>query len=154
MIRLLPMTITRRLSKLISQTLIGVMLFTQIAVASYACPSLIGMKAMVDDGSMSARSEAAAHAQDSMDKSAAMSPGCDQIDQDAANLCAEHCHFGQQSSDTAPMPMVLAPVAALLYSFPLEPESLSGSARSFPASDAVLAAPPPPHTILHCVYRI
>ena len=148
------MTFTRALNKQICRVLIGVFLFAQFAVAGYACPNLSGTKAMADGGDMSAMAESAATAQDSMDKSVAMSPSCDQIDQDAANLCAEHYRFGQQSADTGPAPVVFAPVPALLYSLPLEPEPISGSVRSFSASDAVLAAPPPPHAILHCVFRI
>jgi hypothetical protein len=94
-------------------------------------------------------------ADDAMEKSAAMGPDCDQIDQNAANLCAEHCRFGHQSADTAPVPVVLAAIPAFLYSLPVEPAPLLGSGRSMPAPDANLAAaPPPPHAILHCVFRI
>ena len=145
------MTITRKLSKLIGQVLIGVMLLTQLAVASYACPSMSGMHGM-SNGDSAAIMETTPDAQ--VSKSAAMSSGCDEIDQDAANLCIEHCRFGQQSADTAPVPMALAVVPALLYALPVEPESVSGSVRPSLAPDAVLEASPPPHTILHCVFRI
>ena len=145
------MTITRKLSKLISQVLIGVMLLTQLAVASYACPSMSGSHAAVHADAPIAMSAAS---EEPESKSAASDRGCDQIDQDAANLCLEHCRAGQQSHDTAPAPMVLAPIPALLYSLPLEPGTPSGSLQDSPASDAGLAAPPPPHAILHCVFRI
>lgn len=148
------MTFTRALSKQICRVLIGVLLFAQLAVAGYACPGLSGMKAMADDGAMAATAGTTKMAGDAMEKSSAMSPGCDQMDPDAANLCAEHCRYGQQSADTAPAPMVFAPIPALLYSLPLEPEPIPGSVRAFPASDAGLAAPPTPHAILHCVFRI
>jgi len=148
------MTLTRALSKQICRVLIGVFLFAQFAVAGYACPSLSGTKAMADDGAMSSMARAT-ETGDAMEESAAMGPGCDQIDQDAANLCAEHCRFGQQSADTAPVPVVLAAIPTFLYSLPLEPAPLLGSSRSMPAPDANLAAaPPPPHAILHCVFRI
>ena len=145
------MTITRKLSKLISQVLIGVMLLTQLAVASYACPSMSGSHAAVHPDAAIAMSAAS---EEPELRSAGLSPGCDQLDQEAVNLCLEHCRAGQQSHDTAPAPVVLAPIPTLLYSLPLEPDGTSGSLQASPASDAGLAAPPPPHTILHCVFRI
>lgn len=130
------MALTRALSKQVCRALIGVLLFAQLAVASYACPEVSTMPAMASSDAV------------------AMSPDCDQIDRDAANLCAEHCRHGQQSVDTAPLPGVAMPAPALLYLLPLEPEPSLGSARAFPAPDPVLAVRPPPHAILHCVYRI
>ncbi|MGM9488070.1 hypothetical protein [Ideonella sp. YS5] len=148
------MTFTRALSKQICRMLIGVLLFAQFAVASYACPSLLGMQAMGSGVPMSAIALGNATAVDDAPESAAMPPGCDQIDQDAANLCAEHCRYGQQSADTAPVPAVAAPAPALLYLLPVETEPILGSARALPASDPVLVVRPPSHAILHCVYRI
>ena len=149
------MNLSRALSKTVGRLLIGVLLFAQFAVAGYACPGLPGMKAMAGDGAMSSMAMPAQTTGGATEKSAAMGPGCDQIDQDAANLCAEHCRFGQQSADTAPVPVVLAAIPTFLYSLPLEPAPLLGSCRSMPAPDANLAAaPPPPHAILHCVFRI
>ena len=84
-----------------------------------------------------------------------MPPGCDQWDPDAANLCAGHCHQGQQTANSLPAPMLSPAIATYLYSIPLEPQHLLGSGRSLPAPDASLdAAPSPPHAILHCVFRI
>ena len=147
------------MSKAISRLLIGVVLFAQFAAAGYACPSLMGTAAMADgqpatamDMAMTtiASSEGASPA-----TAAAIPPGYDQIDPDAANLCAEHCHQGQQSADTASAPVVNLGIPAFLYSLPLEPQHSLGSGRSFPAPDARLdAAPEPPHAILHCVFRI
>ena len=132
------MEVSRAIRKSISRMLVGVLLFAQLAVASYACPSLSGMESA--DVSMSMPS---------------MPPGCDQIDSDAANLCAEHCRQGQQSVDTAPTHAVSAGIPTLLYSIPSEPQHALGSGRSFPAPDASVDAPPePPHAILHCVFRI
>ncbi|HKX42583.1 MAG TPA: hypothetical protein VJO99_15610 [Burkholderiaceae bacterium] len=141
------MTFTRALTRQLCRMLAGVLLFAQFAVAGYACPGLSGMRAMAS-GVMAEGAEMAEA------KSTAMSPGCDQIDPGAANLCAEHCRYGHQSADTAPASLPIAPVPALLYLLPLEPVSLPGHARARPAPDPVLAVPPPPHAILHCVYRI
>ena len=77
------------------------------------------------------------------------------MDPDAANLCAAHCHQGQQGAETAASPAVGLGIPTFLYSLPLEPQHSLRSGRSFPAPDSRLdAAPGPPHAILHCVFRI
>ena len=151
------MTLPRALSKAISRLLIGVLLFAQFAVASYACPSLMGTAAMANGMPAIAMAMTATTSADSSqtETSAALPPGCDQIDPDAANLCAEHCHPGQQSADTGAAPVVSLGIQTFLYPLPLEPQHALGFGRSFPAPDAWLdAAPEPPHAILHCVFRI
>ena len=126
----------------ISRLLIGVLLLAQFAVASYACPGLNLPGAT-----------ASSHA--AMVPPTNMPPGCDQMDPGSANLCAEHCHAGQQSADTASAGMVGVGVAAHLYSLPMDALNGPGSSQSHPLSGALLdAAPEPPHAILHCVFRI
>ena len=46
----------------------------------------------------------------------------DQIDDSAANLCVEHCRFGQQSADHASAPTVPAALLTTLYTLPVLPE--------------------------------
>ena len=146
------MSLSRALRQNVSRLLIGVVLFAQLAVASYACP---GLKVMGSAGNGGAATAMHEQVMDTAAEPAVMSPGCDQMDPDAANLCAEHCHQGQQSADTANVPAVSLGIPTLLYSLPLEPQCSLGSGRSFPARDACLdAAPEPPHAILHCVFRI
>ena len=84
------MSLARALSKQICRVLSGVLLFAQCAVASYACPGLSGMQAMGLDVAMSTVvTESSAPATVSLaSESTAMPPGCDQIDQNAANLQA------------------------------------------------------------------
>ena len=143
---------SRALRQSVSRLLIGVVLFAQLAVASYACP---GLKVMGSVGNGGAATAMLRVVTDTAAEPAAMPPGCDQMDPNAANLCAEHCHQGQQSADTASAPVVRLGIPTLLYSLPLEPQHSLGSGRSFPAPDARLdAAPEPPHAILHCVFRI
>jgi len=138
--RIDDMELSRAIRKSISRMLMGVLLFAQLAVASYACPSSRGMDSVAMSTSIPMSS---------------MPPGCDQIDPEAANLCVEHCRQGQQSVDTAPAPAVSPGIPTFLYSIPIEPQHVLGSGRSFPAPDAsVDAAPEPPHAILHCVFRI
>jgi hypothetical protein len=137
-------TMPRALNKLICRVLIGVFLFAQLAVAGHACPLQGQGQGQPTSQAVEAQAE----------KPDGMPSGCDQMDRNAANLCAEHCHFGQQSSDTAPLPVVFAPLPALLYVLPTEPESADGSVRPLLSADPLLAAAPPPHAILHCVLRI
>ena len=146
------MSLSRSLRQSVSRLLIGVVLFAQLAVASYACPGLKVMDSVGNGGAATAKHGLVA---DTAAEPAAMPPGCDQLDPNAANLCAGHCHQGQQSADTANVPAVSPGIPTFLYSLQIEPQHSLGSGRSFPAPDARLdAAPEPPHAILHCVFRI
>ncbi len=152
------MELSRTIRKSISRMLMGVLLFAQLAVASYVCPSLSGLDSMAismpNGGVVPVMSLAAAVAPSAL-RSTGMPLDCNQMDPEAANLCAEYCRQGQQSADTAAAPVVSAPIPTLLYSIPIEPQHVLGSGRCFPAPDAsVDAAPEPPHAILHCVFRI
>ena len=148
------MNFSRSISKTISRLLIGMLLFAQFAVASYACPGLKGMGSMATSGTGTVMLSAAADAAP-VPEPAGIPPGCDQMDLDAANLCAEHCHPGQQSADRASAPVVALGIPIFLYSLSLEPQHSLGSGRSLPAAVARLdAAPEPSHAILHCVFRI
>ena len=148
------MSLSRSISKTVSRLLIGVLLLAQFAVASYACPRLNGMWPLLTGGTGATVLGSVADATPAA-LSAGMPLGFDQIDPDATNLCAEHCHQGQQSADTAAAPVVGLGIPTLLYLLPLEPQHSLGSGRSSPAFDACLdAAPEPPHAILHCVFRI
>jgi hypothetical protein len=144
------MTVSRAFKKLICFVLSGSLLFSQLAVAGYACPNALGMKAVAHSSSAMTTDEAP----DPMSRPGAMSPDCDQIDRDAVNLCVEQCNFGSQSTDRAQAPVVPAPILAVLYFLPVKPEPASGSAGALPPRDAVIAASCPPHAILHCVFLI
>jgi hypothetical protein len=149
------MIMSRALGKAIGRLLIGVLLFAQFAIAGYACPGPAGRPTMSASNETIGMPSRAASETSTPVTPAEMAPGCDQMDRDAANLCVEHCRFGQQSADTAPAPLVFAAIPTFLYPLPLEPARVPGSGRCLPAPDASLAAaPPPPHAILHCVFRI
>ena len=146
------MNLSRALRQSVSRLLIGVVLFAQLAVASYACPGLKVLGSAGNGGAATAMHGVVANAAAEL---GSMPPGCDQMDPNAANLCAGHCHQGQQSADTANVPAVSPGIPTFLYSLQLKPQHSLGSGRSFPAPDACLdAAPEPPHAILHCVFRI
>lgn len=140
--------------KSICRLLVGLLFLTQFAVASYACARLSGMGALAD--CMKTVTAAVAGPEEAiLATTSGMSTDCDQVDQDAGNLCVEHCRYGQQSVDSAPAPVVHAAMPTLLYALPPQPVQAPGFGRSFPAADAnVAVAHPPPHAILHCVFRI
>ena len=140
----------KRQRDLLCRFLIGVLLYAQFVVAAHACPGPAAMASAMQHGFAM---------QQEPGDSSAMAPACESMmasaEPGSANLCAEHCRQGQQSADTASAPVVNLGIPTFLYSLPLEPQHSLGSGRSFPAPDASLvAAPEPPHAILHCVFRI
>lgn len=143
---------SRAFTGCISRVLIGVMLFAQFAIASYACPGMVLSRQASTDMAVSVAT--AASSDPVTDDGKMAGGGCDQMDRHAANLCVEHCHYGQQSSDTAPAPVGHAPVLALLFVVPAAPQPITASIGWLLAIDALLEAAPPPHAILHCVLRI
>ncbi len=147
----------------LARCLAGVLFLAQMAVAAYACP---GLSSAIDAGTragqmqpMTQASAAALQVDTSSDPGAAATaaqmPNCGDmagaIDPDSANLCAEHCKYGQQSDHA---PTLTVPVAILnaLYTTPVLP--LTPLPRSTAALAGVLVAASVPHTILHCVFRI
>lgn len=155
---------TRYAKRLLCRLLIGVLLFTQMAIASYACPqlsSLGGADSFVAlaDASGSRNSQADSDSALASTQSAmpddTMAASCDimyQPDPDNPNLCAEHARFGQQSGQTQ-TPTVPALLLASLYVVSAAPE-LTVPTRPAVDSASVLAAASPPHAILHCCFRI
>ncbi len=142
------MPLTRTLNQLICRVLIGLVLFAQFAVASYACPRGMGMGM---DLGMTMETGVAPPAAEATDSSPAVS-GSGDLDQDAPNLCAEHCKTGHQSHDTAPVPVLFVPLLALRYV--LTPaDAIAAADQPATVPDPLLAVPPPPHAILHCVLR-
>lgn len=141
--RIDAVSLSRALNSLICRALVGVFLFAQLSVAAYACPGqdrAAMANALAPSGEMSA-----------------MPADCDQmgqLDQQAPNLCAEHCKFGHQNADTAAAPIVIAPAPALLYMLPDDAAQAKSADPLGRAGDPLLATPPPEHAILHCVLRI
>lgn len=151
---------TRRFKRSVCRLLIGVLLFAQYAVAAHACQilSVQGARATEAAGAVESNS-AAAFASDSArvgDEQGAPS-SCDDMagkqDTTSGNVCSEHCRYGHQTSDPAQLPSLAPATFAVLYVLPsVVPAGLAGV---MPAE--VRAAPTaasPPHTILHCCFRI
>ena len=148
----------------LARCLAGVLFLAQMTIAAYACPSLSSSSAagalMGQMQPMTQRSAAAAPqlAVSSDPGAAAMAaqmPNCSDMagamDPDAANLCAEHCKYGQQSDHVSTL-TVPAVILNALYTTPVVPPTplpCSAAART----GAPVAASPP-HAILHCVLLI
>ena len=135
------MFMTRALRRLVCQGLIGLTLFTQLAVASYACPAWAPL-----DGPAPAT-----------EMGTVMMVDCDQmageLDKASANLCAGHCHYGQQSDQVhaaALPPVALVSLYSVAATLPEARQDMSATA----ASVAAPPAPSPPHAILHCCIRV
>lgn len=147
---------TRRFLRTVCRALIGVVLMAQVAISAYACPGLsAGAATMTMPVSAQASMDAdtdkalkAAAGQQNMnceDMVGAMDPSF-------ANLCAEHCHQGQQSDHAA----TLTVPEALLTALYVTPPAPGPSIAPRPAANAInaLAAASPPLAILHCCFRI
>ena len=147
------MRLSRSLTSQICRVLIGVLLFAQLAVATYACPAF-GTKSAPMSGQMVTAVDAVQDSSMGFTKAVSACDQMGQMDPSSPNLCLEHCRAGHQSSDTAPAPIVAAMSPALLYVLPTELEPVTGSSSSLPAMDPMLASAPLPHAILHCVLRI
>ena len=154
---------TRALRQWVCRVLIGTMLFAQMAVAAYACPGLssaleqarqglasaatmgLGM-APADDRAMAPGDAAAApEAMDCEHMGAA-------VDKASPNLCAQHCQQGHQSDQAS---TVAVPLVVLTSLYTLTPPTETARVPRSPAAQpGVFAAVSPPHSILHCCFRI
>ena len=124
----------------VCRLLIAAVLFAQMAVAAYACPSLV--KSRLDS---------------TTDATAAKTPGdCDHmagmLDSASPGLCSAHCHNHEQSADHADAPTLPPALFATLYWLVI-PEMAEPAVHS-PDASVLHAALPPPHAILHCCFRI
>ena len=145
---------TRKVLQAIARSLIGALLFAQMAVAAYACP---GLSSPVPSGETAVTgSESHPNAIAGVPRSTVQPSRCEDMscamDPSFANLCAEHCRHGQQSDQT-PTVVVPAVILMALYSAPAPLQAAVPSRPAAATLDALVAASPP-HTILHCVYRI
>lgn len=145
----------RGLLRQVARCLAAVLFLTQLMVAAYACPGMSSAMAARAQTGQTEQLMSASALQGEEAALAAPMPNCSDMagamDPDAANLCAEHCKYGQQS-DQAPTLAVPAAILSALYATPVVPPT------ALPRSAAVLTGMPvaaaPPHAILHCVFRI
>lgn len=144
----------RRLLKAIGRALIGVLVFAQMAIAAYACPTLLSNAAAMME--MPSSSKALRGASGNMQHAGAqVVADCGDVagaaDTSSPNLCAEHCRTGQQSDHASTL--TVPPV--LLTTLLITPYAADVATRPRPAAAAssALASVDPPHAILHCCFR-
>jgi hypothetical protein len=140
---------SRTSTRFIARLLVAVLLLAQWSIAAYACPGLgATAPAMRIDTAAAAGTATATATEGEM-------PGCTgmvaALDQDATNLCAEHCKLGQQSHEVPAVPVPL-PWLSALYAVPLMPLALP-PARPWTSTLDALVAASPPLAVLHCIYR-
>ncbi|QFZ81948.1 hypothetical protein ABL840_04495 [Variovorax sp. NFACC27] len=145
----------RGLVQMVARGLIGLLLFSQLAIAAYACPALSAGLAGGLSTDMSMAQGAVSATDNSRDSAVQGSPCADMVgatDTASGNLCAEHCKYGQQSDHASTLtvpPVLLSAIYALT---PWVPETVP-PARPSATSLSALVAASPPHAILHCVSR-
>lgn len=143
------------------RSMIGVLLFAQMAIAAYACPNL--SKATLAGASMHSqvqevmRTDAdhsiqASPAMGAADAAQFMSVDCDQVDVEAPNLCAEYCKQGQQSADHTPNSTIAPVFLTALYSV-MHSTAAPTAEAAYYAPGMLLQAAGPPHAIEHCCLR-
>jgi hypothetical protein len=126
--------------RIIARMSVAAVLFTQLAVAAYACPAVEGPAAVI--------------AATSADAMRAAMPGCEMNDNTGSpNLCLQHCQAGDQSVQT--LPQVAVPAFAAVSLIVVFEPALSEAGRG----NALLPAPPahavsPPPLIRFGVLRI
>ena len=129
---------TRRRRLFVVLLALASLLFMQLAVAGYACPSAKIKTA-----------ESAAMANAGMPCAESMATG---MDEDQPNLCRAHCQTGQQVADKYELPAP-ACVDSLPANFtlPVTVAVLTGAPVQAPHLKRTTA---PPVTILNCCFRI
>jgi hypothetical protein len=108
------------------------LLFTQLAVAAYACPGWGTMTVVADSGAMA---------------------GCEEMELAQSGLCVAHCEAGHQSFDTPGAPLVQPFVAAAL-SVVLATDTGQFRPPALPDPDQLTRTTAPPLAIRNCCFRI
>lgn len=124
-----------------SRSLIASLLFLQLATAAYACAMYLTPPA---DASMAGMPCAQAMV------------GRDMVtmDPDQPGLCHEHCTGGSQTIEPAATVSLPTPAMLVLFVIPA-PAAPAGEVRGWQREQVERdSAPPPPHAILHCCFRI
>ena len=131
---------SRTVLKLVGKWVVATLLFLQLAVAAYACPSPRG------DG-------AAPCAQQSGDATQGARADPIYLDPAAPNLCQQHCQQGSQAVDSG------TPVAAPMIALPpllaiLAPPSRHSAPESGHQPGFLTRETEPPCSIRFCVLRV
>jgi hypothetical protein len=118
-----------RLKRLIAKASIAAVLFTQLAVAAYACPTIAGPANVI----------AAA-----MDDMHAAMPDCKMRGTENPNLCLQHCEAGDQSVQTLPhIPVpAFAAISTLAILESMQPHAIAGIAGLSVVQERETSPPP------------
>jgi len=147
---------TRASRRGISGVLAGLLLFAQMAVAAYACPGMSpGAAARASEPLPASGTADASRSRPAGEKTgpmADMSCDCEQPDRDAANLCAEHCRYGNQNAESPKAPSI--PPLLLTGHVTLPVPDARNLFSPSPGLPRFIPAASPPHAILHCCFRI
>ena len=138
----------------LARLLIGTLLFSQLAVAAHACSKLLPFGEPISRASMAELPpQGSAVPAETTDAEMSDCAGMAQDPDDpTGSVCVEHCLYGQQSDRTSTI-NVPAVLLTALYVIPSVRE-IAVSRRSAAGTLDALVAASPPHTVLHCVYRI
>ena len=117
-------------------------LFTQLAVAAYACPSMQVGQAM--DVALMAAAESDHH----------MMPDCAEMDIEQPVLCHAHAQVGDQSLDKPNLPDVSSSVAILLVPEIGDIHVAYRPKGAFAGAPSFMRASAPPLSIQNCCFRI
>lgn len=117
-------------------------LFTQLAVAAYACPDLQGRQT---DEIMSMTDMDAEHHN---------MPGCLEMDTEQPVLCHAHAQAGDQSLDKPQAPAVSPAVAILLVPAMLDPYVAYRPVTMDADAMSLTRVSDPPLSIQHCCFQI
>ncbi len=146
------MHLTRTARTWWSRTLIASLLFMQLASAAYAC----AMQSMptVEPARAATASMAGMPCAQAMLGEGVVGEGMAVMDPDQPGLCHEHCKGGSQSLEPAAAVALAAPAMVVLFVI-AAPAAPAGAANGWQTRRLERdSAPPPPHAILHCCFRI
>ena len=135
------------LSRILRVRLIGLLslalLFSQLAVAAYACPAMNGSPANAT------AAMAGMPCAEMMAASLALDP-------EQPLLCMQHCQFGSTTHGADPAVATFAPVTAFpaLFTVPLDELCDMGPAGGVERERLRDRPPPLAHSIAHCCFRI
>jgi hypothetical protein len=133
------MAMRLNLRRWLLSSLVVAILFAQVAVSAHACPM---------NGAPQGAADAA---------SAAAMPCAEMgmaLDSEAPGLCQQHCQYGNTQQTADPAQALTLPPVVLALAFVLEPAPPAGvSARAW-AVHAIQRDSAPPHSVLHCCYRL
>lgn len=137
------MMLRRTVRRWLSGTLVLAILFTQLAIAAYACPATHGSPGD------------AAQAQPVMPCAQMMTSGM-ALDPDQPGLCQQHCQFGNTQQTGDAVQSLSLPAATLGLACSVTPAFALALGSAVRAAQQLRRerAPPLPHSIAHCCHRL